>query len=82
MSDFQEKDDLEEYLKRNVHKLFIQGRASGIGKQEFMENSQSIPFLHDLVRVETFFRDRLSSTLHKKEYLAEEVVVLFSMGTL
>ena len=44
-----------EYLRRGQNKLFIQGRASGIGKKEFMDNSLGIPFLHDLVRVETLY---------------------------
>jgi len=81
-SDFVEKDDLVDYLKRNVHKLYVQGRASGVAKSEFMENSQSIPFLHDLVRVETFYRDRTNNTFARKEKLSEEVIVLLNVGTL
>lgn len=37
-----------------------------------------IPFLHDLVRVETFYRDRIQSSLHKKKKLAKELAVLLN----
>jgi hypothetical protein len=35
--DLIEKDDLDEYLKRNINKIFMQGRSSGVSKIEFME---------------------------------------------
>ncbi len=38
--DLLEKDDLDEYLKRNVNKLYMQGRTSGIAKTEFMEKTE------------------------------------------
>lgn len=72
----EEKDDLDSYLKRNINKLFLQGRSKGIKKAEFISKTVSIPFLHDLLRVETFYRDRVSSTLTKKKKLDQELVVL------
>lgn len=80
--DLIEKDDLDEYLKRNINKLFLQGRSSGISKHEFMQKTESIPFLHDLVRVETFFRDRVQNSLRKKKKLEEEVIVLLNIANL
>ena len=38
-NDLLEKDDLDEYLKRNINKLYIQGRSSGISKTEFMQQT-------------------------------------------
>ena len=35
-----------------------------------------IPFLHDLIRVETLYRDRLQSTLHRKKKLSKELIIL------
>ncbi len=52
-----EKDDLEEYMKRGTNKLYLTGKTRGISKAEFMSKSTEIPFLHDLMRTETFFRD-------------------------
>ena len=34
--DMIEKDDIDEYLKRNINKLHLQGRTKGISKSEFM----------------------------------------------
>jgi len=65
----EEKDDLDSYLKRNINKLFLQGRSKGIKKAEFIQKSINIPFLHDLLRVETLYRDRVASTLVKKKKL-------------
>jgi hypothetical protein len=31
-----EKDDIDEYLKRNINKLYLQGRSKGISKSDFM----------------------------------------------
>lgn len=78
--DMVEKDDIDEYLKRNINKLYLQGRSKGIGKQEFLTKTVQIPFLHDLVRVETLYRDRLKSSLQKKKRLAQELVVLLNEG--
>ena len=57
--DLDEKDDIDEYLKRNISKLHLSGRSKGISKKEFMLKSEQIPFLQDLIRMETFYRDRL-----------------------
>ena len=67
---------MDEYLKRNINKLYLQGRSSGISKAEFMQKTAHIPFLHDLVRVETFYRDRVQSTLAKKQKLNKELIVI------
>ena len=40
--DLGEKDDLDEYLKRNINKLYLQGRSKGITKLEFFENVDAI----------------------------------------
>jgi hypothetical protein len=40
-----EKDDLDEYLKRNINKLYLIGRSKGISKEEFMKQTALIPFL-------------------------------------
>ena len=57
--DLMEKDDIDEYLKRNINKLYLQGRSKGITKAEFLSKTSHIPFLTDLIRVETLYRDRL-----------------------
>ena len=67
---------MDEYLKRNINKLYLQGRSKGITKLEFFEKTVKIPFLHDLIRVETLHRDRLLSSLQKKRKLSKELVVL------
>jgi len=54
----------------------LQGRSKGISKQEFLEKTAHIPFLHDLKRVETLNRDRLQSTLHRKKKLSKVLVIL------
>ena len=41
----EEKDDIDSYLKRNINKLFLQGRSKGIKKAEFMLKTNRIPFL-------------------------------------
>lgn len=41
-----------------------------------MHKTAQIPFLHDLVRVETFYRDRVQSTLTRKQKLNKELVVI------
>ena len=74
--DLDEKDDIDEYLKRNISKLHLSGRSKGISKKEFMLKSEQIPFLQDLIRMETFYRDRLQSTLQRKRRLQTELVVL------
>jgi len=71
-----EKDDIDEYLKRNINKLYLQGRSKGISKHEFMTKTIQIPFLHDLMRVETLYRDRQTNTLKKKKKLDKELVIL------
>jgi hypothetical protein len=50
-----EKDDIDEYLKRNINKLYLQGRTRGISKADFMNETKNIPFLHDLLRMETLY---------------------------
>ena len=75
----QEKDDIDEYLKRNINKLYLQGRSNGISKSEFLSRTVQIPFLHDLIRVETLYRDRKQSTLAKKKKLQHELVVLLNV---
>lgn len=40
-----EKDDIDEYLKRNINKLYLQGRSKGISKKEFLLKTEQIPFL-------------------------------------
>lgn len=35
-----EKDDIDEYLKRNINKLYLCGRSKGISKKEFLLKSQ------------------------------------------
>ena len=50
--------DIDEYLKRNINKLYLQGRSKGISKKEFLLKTEQIPFLQDLIRVETLYRDR------------------------
>lgn len=40
-----EKDDIDEYLKRNINKLYLQGRSKGISKKEFLLKTGQIPFL-------------------------------------
>lgn len=79
--DLGEKDDLDEYLKRNINKLYLSGRSKGISKAEFIEKTVQIPFLHDLLRVETLYRDRLQSTLHKKKKLSKELVILLNFDS-
>jgi hypothetical protein len=75
---YHEKDNIDEYLKRNINKLYLQGRSKGITKVEFMTKTTQIPFLHDLVRVETLYRDRIQSSLRKKKRLDKELVVLLN----
>jgi hypothetical protein len=31
-----EKDDIDEYLKRNINKLYLRGRTKGVFKADFM----------------------------------------------
>jgi hypothetical protein len=73
-----EKDDIDEYLKRNINKLYLQGRTKGISKKDFFTKTVKIPFLHDLVRVETFYRDRIQSSLVKKKKLTRELAILYN----
>lgn len=35
-SGMREKDDIDDYLKRNINKLYLQGRSKGVSKYEFM----------------------------------------------
>ncbi len=35
-----EKDDIDEYLKRNINKLYLCGRSKGISKKEFLLKSE------------------------------------------
>jgi hypothetical protein len=37
--DLIEKDDIDEYLKRNINKLYLQGRTRGVFKADFMSQT-------------------------------------------
>jgi hypothetical protein len=34
-----EKDDIDEYLKRNINKLYLQGRTKGVFKADFISQT-------------------------------------------
>ena len=38
--ELEEKDDIDEYLKRNINKLYLVGRSKGISKVEFLEKTE------------------------------------------
>lgn len=53
-------------MERDCNKLFLSGMTRPISKQEFLEKIEHIPFFTNLIRVETFVRDRQLSTLRPK----------------
>ena len=58
--------------------MYLQGRSKGISKDEFFTKTVGLPFLHDLIRVETLYQDRLHSSFTKKKKLSKELVVLLN----
>ena len=52
------KNDIETYFKRNSNRLFLNGVAKPIKKKKFLDKTELIPMFANLLRVETFFRDR------------------------
>ena len=52
------KNDVETYFERNSSRLFLNGVVQPIKKQDFLNKTEFIPMFANLLRVETFFRDR------------------------
>ena len=46
------------YFKRNSNRVFLMGMTRPITKDEFFAKMELIPLFTNLIRVETFFRDR------------------------
>lgn len=53
-----------------------------ITKDEFLSKMESIPLFTNLIRVETFYRDRKESTLRQKKRIRLPVFVTFSVSNL
>lgn len=58
------------------------GMTRPITKEEFISKMEQIPLFTNLIRVETFFRDRKESTLREKKRLNVPVFVTFSTANL
>lgn len=52
------KNDIETYFRRNSDRLFLNGVTRPITKKKFLDKIEQIPMFANLLRVETFFRDR------------------------
>ena len=64
---FQDKScGFDEIFTRNNNKLFLSGMDRPITKHEFLSKSENIPFFTNLIRVETFLRDKNLNTLKPK----------------
>ena len=55
--------DITTYFKRNSNRAFLIGMTRPITKDEFLSKMELIPLFTNLIRVETFYRDRKESTL-------------------
>ena len=53
-----------------------------IGKDEFLSKIEKIPFFTNLIRVETFVRDRKLSTLVAKTKTLPVTITFFAQDTL
>jgi len=74
-----EKDDIDEYLRRHTNKLFLTGKSKGITKEEFMRETEEIPYMNDLIRQETLFRDRILEKHRPKTKIKQDIVVLLNI---
>ena len=70
------------YFQRNSNRCFLMGMTRPITKEEFIKNMEDIPLFTNLIRVETFYRDRKESTLRAKKRMNVPVFVTFSIANL
>lgn len=69
-------------FQRNSNKLYLTGLNRPISKDEFLSKIEKIPFFTNLIRVETFVRDRKLSTLVAKTKTLPVFISFFAQDTL
>ena len=74
--------DITTYFQRNSNRVFLMGMTRPITKEEFLDKMEQIPLFTNLIRVETFYRDRKESTLREKQRIRLPVFVTFSIANL
>ena len=73
---------MQTVFERNSNKLFLSGMNRPISQEEFLQKIEKIPFFTNLIRVETFVRDRSPSELVSKQRTLPVHITFFAQETL
>jgi hypothetical protein len=72
---------IKDYLMRASNKLSLRSTNVTISKEKFLEKIEEIPLFTNLIRVETFFRDRKQELKMKSLIDKFQLHVTFNVGT-
>lgn len=72
-----EVQNIRNYFDRISNRLYLVGLSKPISKELFLSKIEGLPFLNDLVRVETFNTDLTYGELRKRKMLLTPVVVSY-----
>lgn len=71
------------YFKKNSNRVFLTGMTAPITKEVFFEKMDQIPLFTNLIRVETFYRDRIKeNSLREKQPIRTPVFCTCSISNL